>query len=222
MPGNTQIPEILFLPRRNPLRETWTGHMYSPQEASELSGVKEIWQASEFEPFHRGAAQSSTLPAETGKHFAVGSASNIASRQTVMVRAAVRALPQKMKPRSICSRFRAKADSREYRQEQRFAADWAKDCVGLQRQKRLAHLYANAAAQVADGTAHHAARDRHQHRSAPARVGLLRQCEMGIRSRCGGCFTHSSCATPTTGVIRTSSVVAQTRPRFITTNRKGR
>src|SRR6478672_4780564 len=45
LPGNRQTPEILFLPRRNPAAETWTGHMYSPQEANEVSGVKEIWEA---------------------------------------------------------------------------------------------------------------------------------------------------------------------------------
>src|ERR1043165_1634365 len=43
--------EILFLPRRSPAAETWTGHMYSPEEAAQLSGVKEIWEASEFDPF---------------------------------------------------------------------------------------------------------------------------------------------------------------------------
>src|SRR5262249_25052789 len=51
MPGNSQTPEWLFLPRRNPAAETWTGHMYSPQEANQISGVREIWEASEFEPF---------------------------------------------------------------------------------------------------------------------------------------------------------------------------
>src|SRR5467141_3171694 len=51
LPGNAQTPEILFLPKRNPAAETWTGHMYSPQEANEISGIKEIWEASEFEPF---------------------------------------------------------------------------------------------------------------------------------------------------------------------------
>jgi Xaa-Pro aminopeptidase len=45
MPGNPQTPEILFLPRRNPRDEVWTGHMYSPEEARELSGIKEIWDA---------------------------------------------------------------------------------------------------------------------------------------------------------------------------------
>jgi Xaa-Pro aminopeptidase len=53
-PGNETLPEILFLPRRIPIRETWTGHMYSVEEASQISGIKEIWEASEFEPFARG------------------------------------------------------------------------------------------------------------------------------------------------------------------------
>jgi hypothetical protein len=51
LPGNTKIREILFLPRRNPLTETWDGHMYSAEEAFERSGVHEIWDAGEFDPF---------------------------------------------------------------------------------------------------------------------------------------------------------------------------
>ena len=55
MPGNTVgLREILFLPRRDPAAETWTGHMYSAEEAHQVSGVNEIWDAKEFEPFMRG------------------------------------------------------------------------------------------------------------------------------------------------------------------------
>src|SRR5206468_4402528 len=43
MPGNSVTPEVLFVPRRNPAAETWTGHMYSPEEVAQLSGIKEIW-----------------------------------------------------------------------------------------------------------------------------------------------------------------------------------
>jgi Xaa-Pro aminopeptidase len=53
MPGNPQLREVLFLPRRDPAAETWTGHMYSPEEAQQLSGIREIWEAKEFEPFMR-------------------------------------------------------------------------------------------------------------------------------------------------------------------------
>src|SRR5438874_1971187 len=51
IPGNTLTPEILFLPRRSPARELWNGRMYSSQEAAELSGIKEIWESSEFDGF---------------------------------------------------------------------------------------------------------------------------------------------------------------------------
>ena len=51
LPGNTKTKEILFIPRRNPLTETWDGHMYSAEEAHQISGISEIWQSSEFEPF---------------------------------------------------------------------------------------------------------------------------------------------------------------------------
>ncbi|HEX8293662.1 MAG TPA: aminopeptidase P family protein [Pyrinomonadaceae bacterium] len=43
--------EILFLRRRNPAAETWTGRMYSPEEARAASGLGEIWDAREFETF---------------------------------------------------------------------------------------------------------------------------------------------------------------------------
>lgn len=43
--------ELLFLPRRNPATETWDGRMYSPEEARAASGVGEIWEARQFEPF---------------------------------------------------------------------------------------------------------------------------------------------------------------------------
>ncbi len=51
LPGNKETPEILFIPRRNSAAETWTGHMYGPEEAAQRSGVREIWEAKEFGPF---------------------------------------------------------------------------------------------------------------------------------------------------------------------------
>jgi Xaa-Pro aminopeptidase len=50
-PGNEQTPELLFIPRRAAGAETWTGHMYSSEEAAARSGIREIWDASEFQPF---------------------------------------------------------------------------------------------------------------------------------------------------------------------------
>lgn len=51
MPQNSSYREILFLPDRDPSRELWTGKMLSQEEASAISGIKDIWDASEFEPF---------------------------------------------------------------------------------------------------------------------------------------------------------------------------
>jgi Xaa-Pro aminopeptidase len=128
LPGNTQFPEILFLPRRNPLAETWSGHMYSPQEARQISGVKEIWQANELEPFlrsmrnrqpYRPKAENillSDLPESfqfrNGHGFEplfAAAANDEASLFMLM-------------PREL--------ESREYKQEQRFATDWAKTASG--------------------------------------------------------------------------------------------
>lgn len=43
--------EFLFLPKRNPARETWNGRMYSDEEATRLSGVKTIIDSTELPAF---------------------------------------------------------------------------------------------------------------------------------------------------------------------------
>ena len=129
LPGNNQTPEILFLPRRNPAAETWTGHMYSAQEANQISGVKEIWEAREFKPFidalqnrqpYRPKTENillSDLPADTkmanGNGFEPlldAAGKNEAAIYMLMTR---------------------QQESREYRQEQRFATDWVKTASGF-------------------------------------------------------------------------------------------
>lgn len=51
MPGNGQQQEILFLPRREPSQETWTGHMLSVEQATSRSGIQQIWESTELEGF---------------------------------------------------------------------------------------------------------------------------------------------------------------------------
>src|SRR2546421_2200443 len=41
-PSNASVPEILFMPRRSSFAETWNGHMYGAEEASQISGIREI------------------------------------------------------------------------------------------------------------------------------------------------------------------------------------
>ena len=128
LPGNTQFPEILFLPRSNPLAEVWTGHMYSPQEAKQISGVKEIWASSELDPFLRSMRNRqpyrpkqenvllSDLPASfefrNGHGFEPLFAAAADDGASVFLLA----------PRG--------PDSQEYRKEQQFASDWGKTASG--------------------------------------------------------------------------------------------
>ena len=129
LPGNAQTPEILFLPRRNPAAETWTGHMYSPQEANQISGVREIWEAKEFKPFietlqnrqpYRPKPENilmSDLPADT--KMANGNGYEPLLDAAGKNEAAIYMLMTRQQ------------ESREYKQEQRFATDWVKTASGF-------------------------------------------------------------------------------------------
>jgi Xaa-Pro aminopeptidase len=124
LPGNMQFPEILFLPRRNPAAETWTGHMYSPQEANEISGIKEVWEASEFEPFIKALRNRQPYRPKAEKIFMseLPSSMQLANGNGFepLLEAAAKneAGLYLLVPREL--------ESREYKQEQRFASDWAK------------------------------------------------------------------------------------------------
>ena len=128
LPGNTKIREILFMPRRDARAETWTGHMYSAEEASQLSGIREIWLASEFDPFIKALRNrqpyrpkpenillsdqpvTSTLSNDHGFNGLFDAAAKNEASLYLLV------------PDG--------AESREYKQEQRFAADWAQTASG--------------------------------------------------------------------------------------------
>jgi Xaa-Pro aminopeptidase len=119
LPG-TNSPEILFLPRRNPAAETWTGHMYSAEEAARLSGIREIWASSEFEPLmkalrnkesYRPNPENVLLSARTAANSDADLGPWLKAIETQQAALCVIAAPER-------------GESREYRQEQRFANDW--------------------------------------------------------------------------------------------------
>jgi len=128
LPGNTKVREILFLPRRNAAAETWTGHMYTAEEANQLSGIREIWQNSEFDPFikalrnrqpYRPAPENvfmSDLPAETTVTNDHGF--------TTLFDAAAKG------EAGLLMLVPGDGESREYKQEQRFASEWARTASG--------------------------------------------------------------------------------------------
>ncbi|HST53663.1 MAG TPA: aminopeptidase P family protein [Pyrinomonadaceae bacterium] len=143
MPGNTGgLREILFLPRRNPAAETWTGHMYSPEEAHQISGVNEIWEAKEFEPFMlaiRTRRAYSPKP-EAVLFSSVNQASSMkpsvaqpATQTTAYLPAGFDSLFNAMMQNdaTLYLVLPGGENSREYRQEQDFAAVWAKVSTGL-------------------------------------------------------------------------------------------
>jgi Xaa-Pro aminopeptidase len=51
MPGNETRKEILFIKRRDPLREHWEGHFSSKEEATELTGIQTVYMADQFDLF---------------------------------------------------------------------------------------------------------------------------------------------------------------------------
>ncbi|MBI4468000.1 MAG: aminopeptidase P family protein [Acidobacteria bacterium] len=67
MPGNQTYREILFLPPRDPGRETWTGHMLSREEAESISGIATIRDASEFEPFVKSILNGQAVSIANGQ-----------------------------------------------------------------------------------------------------------------------------------------------------------
>src|SRR5689334_9872584 len=128
LPGNTKTREILFLPRRNAAAETWTGHMYTPEEANQLSGIREIWQNTEFDPFIKALRNRqpyrpiqenifmSDLPANTPPTNDHG--------YTALFDAASKG------DAALYMLVPGQGESREYKQEQRFASDWASTASG--------------------------------------------------------------------------------------------
>lgn len=51
VPGAKTMREILLIPKRNPMRETWNGRMLSVEEARQISGIQEVWDAEQFNNF---------------------------------------------------------------------------------------------------------------------------------------------------------------------------
>ena len=45
IPGAGKIREILFMPPSNPSQENWTGHILTPTEGHNISGIENIWDA---------------------------------------------------------------------------------------------------------------------------------------------------------------------------------
>lgn len=128
LPGNTKVREILFMPRRDPIAETWTGHMYSAEEAHQLSGVREIWHASEFEPFIKALRNRQPYRPKPKNIFKSDLPLDMPLTNdhgyTTLFDAAAKG------DAGVFMLVPGQGESREYRPEQRFAADWSSTASG--------------------------------------------------------------------------------------------
>ena len=128
LPGNTKVREILFMPRRNALAETWTGHMYSPEEANQLSGIREIWHSDEFEPFIKALRNRQPYRPKPENIFM----SDLPATSTLTNDNGFTALfdAAAKDEAKLYLLMPGGKESREYKMEQRFASDWVQTPSG--------------------------------------------------------------------------------------------
>ena len=62
----TSVKETLFLPKRVPVREAWEGKMYSREQATRVSGLKTIVDASELEAFLKAVKDKAGFASKDG------------------------------------------------------------------------------------------------------------------------------------------------------------
>ncbi|MDQ3650429.1 MAG: aminopeptidase P N-terminal domain-containing protein [Acidobacteriota bacterium] len=150
MPGHESLREILFVPKRNPARETWDGFMYGVADAHRLSGVSEIWEAKEFEPFMQALKKreayrpknEAILMSATATKDQAASSTSAANTNTASTTAAgavatgferlFSAVEKKEAALFLLVPIKEAAsgefgDHREWRREQRFAAGWKRE-----------------------------------------------------------------------------------------------
>lgn len=129
LPSNKQTPEILFIPRRDAFSEVWNGRMYSVEEAARVSGIKEIWEVRELEPFLQALRTRQSYRPKSENIF-MTTVSGATQTEAVTGFESLFAAAEKNEAELHMLVPRG-TDSREYAREQRFAADWAKTASGF-------------------------------------------------------------------------------------------
>ncbi|HYY41964.1 MAG TPA: aminopeptidase P N-terminal domain-containing protein, partial [Pyrinomonadaceae bacterium] len=129
LPGNALHPEILFLPRRRPEAETWTGHMLSAEEAERISGIGNIWDAKEFTPFMEALRARRAYTPKPEAIFAstyarTATAAGSVPDEAASYNALFKAMQQGESALYLL-RLAGGGESRDHRREQLFAAEAA-------------------------------------------------------------------------------------------------
>jgi len=157
------------------------------KEAAKLSLHREIWEAGEFNAFCERAPPTRSLPAILEYLMSSRDRERRRPLKTSIAR------QQDNQASLYLLHFPPEGESREYRQEQRFARDLdPKSRVLLSR--ALRHFCSDARAQIADGTSVDTACDRYQHRSASTRPGVCLAGQSGNTKWMRRWLTHSSYA----------------------------
>jgi Xaa-Pro aminopeptidase len=140
LPGNPQLPEILFLPRRDARFEVWSGHMYTVDEAYAASGIREIWDAREFEPFIQAMRAKQPYRPKPENIFRSNAAENTASGFSDLFAAAEK--NQAELYLLSLGEPNTRERTREYRNELRFVTKWDESPAGFV-VKNAAPIFAN-------------------------------------------------------------------------------
>lgn len=74
--NGTNVQEYLFMPPRNPQFETWNGRMYSNEDATRISGLKNIIDASELSNFLTALGKKEAFVSKNGLNIS-GSLENL-------------------------------------------------------------------------------------------------------------------------------------------------
>ena len=137
LPEGAGWREVLFLPRRNPFAETWTGHMYSADEAQQRSGIDLILAREELDPFMRALAEGKPYqPGTSGLLLAVGRSDTRVLPSNFLSEARTRGAARLLmlapfvegKPELTIKR---REESREWTQESRFANRWESEVKNM-------------------------------------------------------------------------------------------
>src|SRR3984893_2460833 len=124
LPGSTQLPELLFLPRRTPAAEAWSGHMYTPEEAARRSRIRKIWDAKE--------SVASTAAVRTHQAYQPNPENVLMSARTELSTVSSDSLfSAAAKNKAELYLLSPRSTEREYAQEELFAIDWAKTAPGF-------------------------------------------------------------------------------------------
>ena len=128
MAGNTRTPEILFMPRRNAFSEIWNGRMYSAEDAARASGVKEIYDAREFELFLQALRTRQPYRPKPENVLLTSLSSTPQDGASNGYETLFSAVEKNEGELHVL--VPREAESQEYAREQRFAADWARSATG--------------------------------------------------------------------------------------------